>query len=131
MMASVYCTMEGGVKLPRPKDKVPGNLLLKRAAQGDATWLSARLVENGVDVLRPLIKAEVREISEHGIVIHGQEIITRTASSKSGSRVYPQVWWVFVWTSMTATTHLRTLLKWPRFRSAVLVLDSACSSREV
>lgn len=98
MIASVYCTRELGLRLPRPAEPVHGSLLLGKDGRGDMTWLRARLVDQGKDILRPLIRAQVTRVTEHGMVVEGLETITRTGSSKSNAETFPQVWWVFVLT---------------------------------
>jgi hypothetical protein len=89
--------MEGGVKLPRPKEKIHGNLLLVKGGRGDQKWLTAKLTDGKLDRLPELIKARVSVISDHGMVIHGTEVLVR-GGSKSNVRECPQCWWVFVWT---------------------------------
>lgn len=103
MRSSVYVLKESGVLLPRPRDKVFGNLLLQRDGRGDGRWLGARLTDNNVDLLRPLIHAQVLRISNHGIVIRGTELVTRTNSSKSSSVERSQIWWAFVVTEQAVT----------------------------
>ncbi|MGE0350937.1 hypothetical protein [Hydrogenophaga sp.] len=84
------------MKLPRPDSPVVGNVLLAKDSRGDEKWLTARLVNGTQDVLRPLIKARVSRVSDHGLVIEGTEVIARTGSSKSNTQTFVQVWWVFV-----------------------------------
>lgn len=86
------------MKLPRPNQQVHGNFLLEKSGRGDQQWLAARLVEGTQDMLRPLIKAEVRRVTNNGMVVKGSEVIARTGSSKSNAEVFAQVWWVFVLT---------------------------------
>lgn len=98
MWASVYQTRERGVKLPRPRDRVHGEVTLEPDGKGDERWLLARCVSNGQDVLRPMIRAQVRRVTGYGMVIKGTEVTPRTGGSKSNVRADPQVWWVYVWT---------------------------------
>lgn len=99
MMASVYRTWEYDVKLPRPRERVHGNLLLVKDGRGDQRWLTARLVGDDGEKLLPLVKAEVRRITDHGMVISGTEMIARTRGAKSNVRACRQVWWVFLWSA--------------------------------
>lgn len=95
----VYCTRMRGARLPRPTQPVRGNVLVSEESKGDQVWLRATTVdERGGELLRPLIKARIRKVTAHGMIISGTEVVTRTGSSKSGSEVFPQVWWVFVLT---------------------------------
>ena len=104
MIASVYCTRARGAKLPRPTEPVQGNFLLVKGGRGDVQWLDARLVDNNVDRLRPLIKAQVTRVSDHGMVVEGVEVVTRTKGSKSNAETFRQVWWVFVLTQQAVDT---------------------------
>lgn len=98
MKAAVYVTRARGVKLPRPNQHVHGNFLLGKDGRGDQEWLTARLTDGKQELLRPLIKAQVRRVTDSGMVVKGIEVVPRTGSSKSNSEVYVQVWWVFVLT---------------------------------
>lgn len=72
---------------------------MSKGGRGDVQWLDARLVDNNVDRLRPLIKAQVTQVTEHGMVVEGVEVIPRTKGSKSNAETFRQVWWVFVLTT--------------------------------
>lgn len=98
MQASVYRLRAAGVPLPRPTEPVLGSLRLAREQHGEEGMLIARLRGGpGHEVLPPLLKAEVRAVTENGLVIRGMEAITR-GRQKSRVRFAAQTWWVFILT---------------------------------
>jgi hypothetical protein len=98
MQASVYRLRAAGVPLPRPAEPVLGSLRLAREQHGEEGMLIARLRGGpGHEVLPPLLKAEVRAVTENGLVIRGMEAITR-GRQKSRVRFAAQTWWVFILT---------------------------------
>lgn len=100
MNGLVYLTHARGAKLPRPSPPVRANVFVKPESRGDHLWLRATgLDERGHEVLRPLIKAQIEKVTEHGMVIRGTEVVARTNGSKSNAGTFPQVWWVFVLTA--------------------------------
>lgn len=76
-----------------------GNVLLKNERQGDKSWLTARVTDGTKELLRPLIKAQVIKVSDHGMVIDGIEVVARSTSQNTKVSRHRQVWWVFVWTA--------------------------------
>lgn len=99
MRASVYRLRERGLRLPRPKEPVLGNLVLADESKGDLRGLTARLVEATSDMLPPLRDALVTRISTNGLVIKGIEMSSRVPGSiKVRVDTYRQTWWVAVWT---------------------------------
>lgn len=75
-----------------------GNVLLTNERQGDNSWLTARVTDGTKELLRPLIKAQVLKVSDHGMVIDGIEVVARSTSQNTKVSRHRQVWWVFVWT---------------------------------
>jgi hypothetical protein len=79
-------------------EPVQGNLLLCRESLGDEVILVARLLQGpAAEVLPALMRAEVRSISKHGLVIRGVEARSR-GQQKSRVRYVPQTWWAFILT---------------------------------
>jgi hypothetical protein len=72
-------------------------LLLVKGGRGDQKCLTAKLTERKLEKLPELIEARVSVISDHGMVIHGTEVLAR-GGTKSNVQECPQCWWVFVWT---------------------------------
>jgi hypothetical protein len=98
MHASVYRLRAAGAPLPRPSEPVQGNLLLCREQRGDVDMLVARLMGGPAhEVLPALLRAEVRLVTEHGMVIRGVEPLSR-GQQKSRVRYTPQTWWAFILT---------------------------------
>jgi len=98
MQASVYRLRAGGAPLPRPTEPVQGNLLLCRESLGDEVILVARLLQGpAAEALPALMRAEVRSISNHGLVIRGVEARSR-GQQKSRVRYVAQTWWAFILT---------------------------------
>jgi len=105
MQASVYRLRQHGVKLPRPQQAVPGNLLLTKGMGSDGRQtFKAQLLgdSSGALALPSLERATVRRISGSGIVITGTEIVPRRHGSKASSDIWPQTWWCLVPTVATA-----------------------------
>jgi hypothetical protein len=97
MQATVYRLRQRGVKLPRPLQAVPGNLLLTRGVGSDGRpTLKAQLLEGERLALPSLERAAVRRITENGIVIAGTEIVARRRSNKSSADHWAQTWWCLV-----------------------------------
>lgn len=68
--------------------------------RGDRRFLKAQLVENGSDLLPPLLKAQVTRITRNGVVLKGVEIASRVPGSiKANVSTHPQTWWALVHTS--------------------------------
>lgn len=98
MQASVYRLRTAGAPLPRPAEPVQGNLLLCREQRGDEVMLVARLLLGpATEALPALMRAEVRSVTEHGMVIRGVEAHTR-GQQKSRVRYVAQTWWAFILT---------------------------------
>lgn len=98
MFATVYRTRDRGIKLPRPQAAVTGELLVSDETRGDEKMKIARLMGNGgVQMLPPLFKVQYGQITENGIVIHGDEALTR-GQQKSKVAYKPQTWWAFIHT---------------------------------
>ncbi len=75
-----------------------GDFRLTREKRGDETMKVARLLGDGkLEVLPPLMKADVTVVSEHGMVVHGIEAHSR-GGLKSRVNWGPQTWWVFILT---------------------------------
>ncbi len=99
MFAQVYRLRERGVKLPRPKPAVAGQLSLQphAAYRSDPGALLAKLMHDVTsDALPPLHKAVVRRITPSGLLIAGVEVIARRAAAKSSEDHYRQTWWCLV-----------------------------------
>jgi hypothetical protein len=99
MQATVYRLRQHGIKLPRPQQAVPGNLLLTKGVGSDGVQtFKAQLLsgEGGSLALPSLERATVRRISSNGIVITGIEIIPRRQGVKASSDFWPQTWWCLV-----------------------------------
>lgn len=98
MQASVYRLRAAGAPLPRPAEPVQGNLLLCREQRGDEVMLVARLLRGpATEALPALMRAEVRSVTAHGMVIRGIEAHTR-GQQKSRVRYVAQTWWAFILT---------------------------------
>jgi hypothetical protein len=100
MYAAVYRLREKGVKLPKPKDPVSGELRLRphRVGTNDPQALLAELVLDGGGIgLPPLHGAAVRRVTQGGMVIRGTEILSR-AGAKARVQSYRQTWWCLVLT---------------------------------
>lgn len=100
MHATVYRFRERGLKLPRPRQGVSGNLQLVPLDANNGRAFRAKLVaETGATLLLPeLHDAQVHRITEHGIKITGSEVIARRSNNKSSADHYRQVWWCLVHT---------------------------------
>ena len=104
MYAAVYRLRERGIRLPKPKDAVSGELRLRphRVGTNDPQALLAELLLDSVALaLPPLHKAIVRRVTAGGIVIRGQEIHSR-GGSKGRVQSYLQTWWCLVLTEAVA-----------------------------
>jgi len=100
MHAAVYRLREHGIRLPRAKEPVAGELRLHphQVGTNDPQALLAELMlENGGVALPPLHGAVVRNITKGGMVILGTEILSR-GGSKSRVQSYRQTWWCLVLT---------------------------------
>jgi len=77
---------------------VQGNLLLCREQHGDEVMLVARLLLGpATEALPALMRAEVRSVTERGMVIRGIEAHTR-GQPNSRVRYVAQTWWAFILT---------------------------------
>ena len=82
MKAAVYRVRERGIRLPRPKEAMEGDLVMDDCDRGDTRELKAQLLEdNGQDKLPPLIEAQVSRISQNGLVLKGTEMASRVPGS--------------------------------------------------
>ena len=100
MYTAVYRLREHGVKLPKPKDAVVGELRLRPHQVGTndpQALLAELLLDDGGMALPPLHGAVVRTISKGGMVIRGTEILSR-GGSKSRVQSWRQTWWCLVTT---------------------------------
>ena len=100
MHAAVYRLRERGIRLPKPKDPVSGELRLHPHHVGtdDSQALLAELVrDDGAIALPPLHGAAVRRVTMGGMVIRGIEIVSR-GGSKSRVEKFRQTWWCLVLT---------------------------------
>lgn len=100
MYSAVYRLRERGIRLPKPKDAVSGELRLRphQVGTNDPQALLAELVrEDGSIALPPLHGATVRHITKGGMVIRGMEIQSR-GGSKGRVQSYRQTWWCLVLT---------------------------------
>lgn len=97
MLASVYRLRAGGSLLPRPAQPVQGDLRLANEAGGDGTLIARLMGGPAHEVLPPLMRAQVRAITAHGLVIRGIEVHSR-GQQKSRVRYTPQTWWAFILT---------------------------------
>lgn len=98
MWASIYRLRALGAQLPQPETPVVGDLRLHREKRGDETMLVARLLgDSKLELLSPLMRAEVTAVSEHGIVIRGLQAHGR-GQQKSRVHWAPQTWWAFILT---------------------------------
>lgn len=99
MQANVYRLRQRGLKLPRPQQAVPGNLLLTNGVGSDGRQtFKAQLLSGAGDALAlpSLEQATVRRITGHGLVIRGVEIIPRRQGVKASADFWPQTWWCLV-----------------------------------
>lgn len=100
MYAAVYRLRERGVRLPKPKDPVSGQLCLRPHQVGtdDPQALLAELLGDGSRiVLPPLHGALVRRVTAGGMVIRGIEILSR-GGPKGRVEKFRQTWWCLVLT---------------------------------
>jgi len=100
MHAAVYRLRERGIRLPRPKEPVAGELRLRPHQVGTndpQALLAELLLDGGGLALPPLHGALVRTISKGGMVIRGTEILSR-GGSKSRVQSWRQTWWCMVTT---------------------------------
>jgi len=100
MHAAVYRLRERGIRLPRPKEPVAGELRLHphQVGTNDPQALLAELLLDGGGVaLPPLHGAVVRNITQGGMVIRGTEILSRSGS-KARVQSFRQTWWCLVLT---------------------------------
>jgi hypothetical protein len=97
MQAAVYRLRERGVRLPRPKEPVQGNLVLGPVDRGDQLMIKAQILDDGKDLLPPLLQARVTRVTRNGMVIKGVELSSRVPRSiKAKVTSYPQTWWILV-----------------------------------
>jgi len=98
MLASVYRIRDRGIRLPKPKDPVTGDLRFEDEKHADAEMQVARLMGTGsTENLPTLFKAKVKRVTANGMIIQGTEFITR-GQQKSKSYPVPQTWWAFIHT---------------------------------
>jgi len=100
MHAAVYRLRERGIRLPRPKEPVAGELRLRPHQVGtdDPNSLLAELArEDGGTALPPLHGAVVRHITNGGMVIRGTGIVSR-CGAKGRVQSFRQTWWCLVLT---------------------------------
>ena len=100
MHAAVYRLRERGVRLPRLKEPVSGELRLTphQVGTNDPQALMAELVlEDGGIALPALHKAVVRRVTRGGMVIRGTELVSR-GGSKGRVQWFAQTWWCLVLT---------------------------------
>ncbi len=104
MYAAVCRLREHGIKLPKPKDAVSGELRLRphNVGTNDPQALMAELLLDGGGLALPALhKAVVRHITKGGMVIRSQEIQSR-GGSKGRVQSYLQTWWCLVLTEAVA-----------------------------
>lgn len=100
MRAAIYRLRDRGIRLPRPTEPREGNLVMVVSERGDRRFLKAQLMENGNDLLPPLLKAQVTRITRNGMVLKGMEMTSRVPGSiKANVSTHPQTWWALVHTS--------------------------------
>lgn len=100
MQAAIYRLRERGIRLPRPKEPREGNLVLAVSERGERKFLKAQLVDNGQDLLPPLLKAQVTKITRYGLVLKGVEMTSRVPGSiKANVSTHAQTWWALIHTS--------------------------------
>ena len=100
MHAAVYRLRERGVRLPRPKRPVAGELRLTphQVGSNDPQALMAELVlDDGGTALPALHKAVVRRVTKGGMVIRGTELVSR-GGPKGRVQWFTQTWWCLVLT---------------------------------
>ncbi len=100
MYAAVYRLRERGVRLPKPKDPVSGQLRLQphQVGTNDPHALLAELVGDGGRIAVPQLHgAIVRRVTSGGMVIRGTEILSR-GGSKGRVEKFRQTWWCLVLT---------------------------------
>lgn len=100
MHAAVYRLRERGVRLPKPKDPVSGELRLQPHHVGSddpRALLAEVVVDTGRIALPPLHGATVRRVTKGGMVIRGMEILSR-GGPKGRVERFRQTWWCLVLT---------------------------------
>jgi hypothetical protein len=97
VLASVYRLRASGALLPRPAEPVQGDLRLSNEAGGDGALIARLMGGAAREVLPPLMHAQVRAVTAHGLVIRGIEAHSR-GQQKSRVRYAPQTWWAFILT---------------------------------
>jgi hypothetical protein len=100
MYAAIYRLREHGIKLPKPKDAISGELRLRphQVGTNDPHALMAELLlDDGGLALPPLHRAVVRHITKGGMVIRGHEMHSR-GGPKGRVQTYLQTWWCLVLT---------------------------------
>lgn len=106
MRAAIYRLRERGIRLPRPKEPREGNLVMAISERGDKAHLKAQLLENGQDLLPPLLQARVTRITRNGLVLKGIELTSLLPKSiKARVASHPQTWWVLVHTTDLIEMH--------------------------
>jgi hypothetical protein len=100
MYAAVYRLRERGVRLPKPKDPISGELRMHthKVGSNDPSALLAELVvDTGRVALPPLHGATVRRVTKGGMVIRGMEMLSR-GGPKGRVERFRQTWWCLVLT---------------------------------
>ena len=73
--------------------------MLAVSERGDRRFLKAQLIDNGQDLLPPLMKAQVTKITRYGLVLKGVEMTSRVPGSiKANVSPHAQTWWALVHT---------------------------------
>lgn len=68
--------------------------------RGDWRFLKAQLLDNGSDLIPPLLHAQVTRITRNGLVLKGVELTSRVPGSiKAKVSTHAQTWWVLVHTT--------------------------------
>ena len=76
--------------------------------RGDERFMVARVLGDArLELLPPLLRAEVLKVSAHGLVIRGIEAYSR-GQQKSRVRYAPQTWWAFIVTEFAAARYEST-----------------------
>lgn len=100
MRTAIYRLRDRGIRLPRPTEPREGNLVLAMSERGNRKLLKAQLMDNGRDLLPPLLKAQVTKITQYGLVLKGVEMTSRVPGSiKANVSTHAQTWWALIHTS--------------------------------
>lgn len=74
--------------------------MMSISERGDRRFFKAQLVENGSDLLPPLLHAQVTRITRNGLVLKGVEMTSRVPGSiKAKVTTHQQTWWALVHTA--------------------------------